>query len=466
MFIGREIELQTLETLYKKNSYQMVVIYGRRRVGKTTLISKFSEDKPAIIFSAQEANDKMNIDLFSKKIFEFFHISTAFSPFETWNAAFDFIADKAKTERFILAIDEFPYAAEENKSLKSILQNIIDHQLKDTNIFIILCGSQISFMENEVLGYKSPLFGRRTSQMKILGFNYLDASKMLESFSREDKIKLYSCIGGTPHYLAQVDKEKSFEDNLADLYFNISGYLYDEPTMLLKQELREPAMYNSIISAIAEGASRLNEISTKIGEERSKTIKYLETLINLRILHKEYSFGDDPAKSRKGVYKISDNCYSFWYRYVFPEKAAIEQGTGKAVLNFILPEINSYIGKPFEEICFQYMIHKNNNSELPFTFTHSGRWWGSNPKTKSQEEIDIVFSSPDNKSVIFAECKWRNDIKDVAVLNDLIEKSNLFKNCENKYYYLFSKADFSQNCQTLASEIGNVKLIDLNCLFE
>lgn len=465
MFIGRESELQTLENLYKKNSFQMVVMYGRRRVGKTTLISRFAQNKPAIIFSAQEANDKMNLSLFSKAIFEFFHISSAFSPFETWNDAFNFIADKAKTERFILAIDEFPYAAEENKSLKSIMQNIIDHQLKDTKIFIILCGSQISFMENEVLGYKSPLFGRRTSQMKVQGFNYLDASKMLEGFNLEDKIKLYACIGGTPHYLAQVDNEKNFEDNLLDLYFNISGYLYDEPTMLLKQELRAPAMYNSIISAIAGGASRLNEISTKIGEERSKTIKYIETLINLRILHKEYPFGDDPAKSRKGIYKISDNCYSFWYRYVFPERAAIEQGAGKAVLNSILPDINSYIGKPFEEICFQYMINKNNNGELPFVFTRSGRWWGNNSKTKSQEEIDLVFSSSDDKNIIFTECKWRNNIKDVSVLNDLIEKSTLFNSYGNKYFYIFSKVDFSEESQALADKMGNVELKSLSCFF-
>jgi len=465
MFVGRESELGTLEKLYSKNSFQMVVMYGRRRVGKTTLISKFVANKPAVFFSAQEANDKMNLSLFSKSIFEFFRISSDFAPFETWNDAFNFIADKAKSERFILAIDEFPYAAEENKSLKSILQNIIDHQLKDTKIFIILCGSQISFMENEVLGYKSPLFGRRTSQMKIEGFNYIDASKMIEGFSLEDKVKLYACIGGTPHYLAQIDNEASFEDNLLDLYFNISGYLYDEPTMLLKQELREPSMYNSIISAIAGGASRLNDISTKIGEERSKTIKYLETLINLRILHKEYPFGDDPAKSRKGIYKISDNCYSFWYRYVFSEKAAIEQGSGKAVLMSILPDINSYIGKPFEEVCFQYMIDKNNKGELPFIFTRSGRWWGNNPKTKLQEEIDLVFSSSDDKNIIFAECKWRNEIKDVSLLYDLLEKATLFSRYDNQYYYLFSKVDFSKECQALADEMGNVKLITVNDLY-
>jgi len=465
MFIGRENELRILEDLYKKNSYQMIVIYGRRRIGKTTLISKFIENKPAIFFQAQEANDKMNIELFSKKIFEFFNIPPSLPYFKSWNDAFEYLSYKAVNERFIIALDEFPYAVQENKSLKSILQNIIDTKLRDTNVFIILCGSQISFMENEVLGYKSPLFGRRTSQMKMEGFNYLEASRMLKGYEKEDMIKFYACIGGTPHYLAQINKEKTFNENLLELYFNISGYLYDEPTMLLKQELREPAMYNSIISAIASGASRLNEISTKISEERSKTIKYLDTLIGLRILTKEFPFGDDPAKSRKGIYKIADNCYSFWYRYIFPERASIERSTGEEILNLILPEINNYIGKPFEEICLQYMIYKNNLKELPFIFTRSGRWWGSNLKTKTQEEIDLIFSSKDKKNIIFAECKWRNDIKDVSVLKSLMEKGENFPGYENKFYYVFSKADFSENCKVLAKKSVNIKLISLNDLF-
>ena len=224
-------------------------------------------------------------------------------------------------------------------------------------------------------------------------------------------------------------------------------------------------MYNSIISAIAGGASRLNEISTKIGEERSKTIKYLETLINLRILHKEYPFGDDPAKSRKGIYRISDNCYCFWYRYVFSERAAIEQGAGKAVLNGFLPEINSYIGRPFEDICFQYMINKNNNGELPFVFTRSGRWWGNNPRIKSQEEIDLVFSSSDHKNIIFAECKWRNETTDVSVLNRLVEKADMFGRFDSKYFCIFSKGAFALECQRVAEKMGNIRLISLRGLF-
>ena len=245
--------------------------------------------------------------------------------------------------------------------------------------------------------------------------------------------------------------------------------------MLLRQELREGAVYNSIISAIAMGATRLNEISSITGEDRSKVIKYLDTLIGLNILNKEYPFGENPEKSRKGIYRIRDNCYRFWYRYVFTNKAVIEQGAGTVLLKTFLPELNSYIGGPFEEICMQYMIRMNNLSALPFFFTQAGRWWGSNPKTRQNEEIDMVFSDTSRKHFIFAECKWHNDLRDTAALETLIEKSNLLnhdynnhdstKNQQNTYFYLFSKAPFSKSCESLAKQMGNVTLIGLKDLF-
>jgi len=466
MFVGRERELNLLNKLYHKNNFQMVVMYGRRRIGKTTLIKKFIEDKPAIFFVAQEANDKLNLELFSKQVFSFFNISGQFGAFRDWQSAFDYIAERAKEQRFILAIDEFPYAVEGNISIKSILQNVIDHKLQYTNIYIILCGSHMSFMENEVMGYRSPLYGRRTSQLKLEGFDYLDSAKMLEGYGKEDIIKFYCCVGGTPHYIAQIDKTESFEQNIEELYFNASGYLYDEPMMLLQQELREPAMYNSVISAIAAGASKLNEISQYIGEERSKCIKYLQTLMNLKILHKEFPFGADEATSRKGIYKISDNCYNFWYRYVFPNKSSIEQGTGSILLKKeIIPSLSTYIGKPFEEICRQYLIRRNNNGQLPFTFTNIGCFWGAGPDKKTQVEIDIVAASRAENSIIYGECKWKNEKIGVGVLNELIQNSEVLSGYQNKYYMLFSTSGFTEGLKNTAKTMGNVELVDLDKLF-
>jgi len=300
----------------------------------------------------------------------------------------------------------------------------------------------------------------------------IDTANMLSKYSSEDKIKLYSCIGGTPYYLSGIDRQLTFEKNLATLFFEPSGYLYEEPLMLLKQELREGAMYHSIISAIALGATKLNEIASRIGEESSKTIKYLDTLINLNILHKEFPFGENPQKSRKGIYRIMDNCYRFWYRYVFMNKTAIEQGAGAAILKSFLPELNSYIGGPFEDICTQYMVRMNNSQKLPFVFTQSGRWWGPDA------EIDMVFSDLGRKRFIFAECKWRNDLKDTAALKSLVEKSTLLKHDYNNrvsvtgdadgdaFYYLFSKVPFSKSCEALANQMGNVALVGLKDLFQ
>jgi len=468
MFFGRKKELETLEKLYKKRGFELVVLYGRRRIGKTTLISHFIKEKPAIFFSAQEANDKINLQMFSGLLYRFFGLAkTGLPAFADWNSAFLFLAEKTRNKRLVLVFDEFPYAVAANKGLKSVLQNAIDHKFKQSNLFVILSGSQIGFMENEVMGSKSPLFGRRTAQMKLSGFDYFDAAGMLSKYSNEDKIRLYSCIGGTPYYLSRIDKKLSFEKNLATLFFDPSGYLYEEPLMLLKQELREGAMYHSIISAIALGATKLNEIASKIGEECSKTIKYLDTLINLNILHKEFPFGENPEKSRKGIYRIRDNCYRFWYRYVFMNKTVIEQGTGPSLFKSFLPELNSYIGGPFEDICMQYMVRMNNHMELPFVFTQSGRWWGPNA------EIDMVFSDTNLKQFIFAECKWRNDPKDTAALESLAEKSKLLKHDYNNrvsitsdtFFYLFSKRPFSKSCESLAKQMGNVKLITPKNLF-
>ena len=238
MFVGREKELTALNKLYVEDQFQMVVIYGRRRIGKTTLITEFISKKPAIFFTAHEVNDALNLSRFSEKVYRFFDIPESAGSFNSWHDAFDFLAQKAKKRRFILAFDEFPYAASANRALKSILQTAIDHSYKKTGLFLILCGSHMGFMESEVLGYNSPLFGRRTAQIKLDGLDYYDAGKMLSGFSNEDKIKFYACVGGTPHYLAQIKKSESFEGNIKRLYFDISGYLYNEPMMLLQQELR------------------------------------------------------------------------------------------------------------------------------------------------------------------------------------------------------------------------------------
>ena len=440
MFIGRDNELAALNKLYDEESFQMVVMYGRRRIGKTTLISEFISDKPAILFTAQELNDPLNLALFSRKIYSFFNIPDTVGAFDNWTGAFEFIAVKAKEQRFILAFDEFPYAVSANKSLKSILQTAIDHNFTKTRLFLILCGSQVGFMESEVLGYKSPLFGRRTAQMKLDGFDYYESGKMLGGFSDEDKLKLYACVGGTPHYLSLVKSSESFEENIKRLFFSSSGYLFNEPMMLMQQELREPAMYNSIVSAIAGGATRLNEIAAKISEDSPKVSKYLQTLVSLQIVRKVYPFGENYQNSRKGIYRILDNCYGFWYRFVFPNIQEIEDGSGDIVAEAEVfgERLSSYIGKPpFENICLQYLQRANRSGKLPFAATSFGTWWGNDPKAKAQSDIDVVAANRGSKQIVLGECKWRSGTSLNAAADSLSSKDHLLPEYKDRYYYVF-----------------------------
>ena len=468
MFVSRTDEIASLNKLYYKDSFQMAVVYGRRRVGKTTLLSEFVKGKPAIFFAATEANEHLNLALFSEKVYTFFKLPKVTGAFGNWHDAFSFIAEKAKEQHFILVIDEFPYLAYANKSINSILQNIIDHELKNTNLFLILCGSQISFMENEVLGSKSPLFGRRTAQFRIEGFDYFDAAKMLTGVSNEDKVKYYACIGGTPHYLSQINPRLSFEENLIDLYFNPRAYLYGEPAMLLQQELREPAMYNSIISAIANGSSRMNDISTKISEETSKSSKYVKTLLDLRILRKVVPFDENPQSSRKTIYQIADHCFRFWYRYIFLNKDSIETGTGRIIAeSIVFPELSAFIGKPaFEDICRQYIIRKNKQNALPFLVTGFGTWWGTDNKKKQEDDIDIVAANKPHKKALLCECKWRNESTDTVEIQHLLDKSRLLPGYNEYYYMFFSKAPFTDDGLRLAQENQNLQLVTLDMLFE
>lgn len=459
MFIGRDYELNQLNKLYREDKFQFIVIYGRRRVGKTTLINEFCKDKPNIFFVAEEYNDKIALENFSDKILTFFNMKEYMGSFESWEKAFSFLGKQAEKERLIVVIDEFPYIVNANKSIPSIMQNVIDYKLINSKLFLIVCGSSLSFMEKEVLSYKSPLYGRRTAQFVIEPFDFFDSKKFYNRYDIEDNIKAYSILGGIPQYLKKFSDEKSIRENIIENVLNKSSYIYEEPKNLLKQELREPALYNSIIEAIANGASKLNEIATKVGEDTDKCSKYINTLIELRIVQKEAPAGEDKVV-RKSIYSLRDNLFRFYYRFVFSNLSLIEQGLVEYVYdNKIEPYFNEYLSGVFEDICIQYMKYLNKKMKLPFVFECIGRWWGNNPVKKREEEIDILACNKD--SAIFCECKWRNEPLNMATVNMLIEKSSIL-NYRNKYYVFFSKSGFSEDVVRFAKNVESIFLFDLN----
>ena len=424
MFIGREREVAALDRLYESNKFEFAVIYGRRRVGKTALINHFIDNKEAIYFMS-------------------------------FQAALEYVFKLAEKKRFILAIDEYPYVARSSKSLASTLQLLIDKYKDTSKLMLILCGSSMSYMEDEVLAYKSPLYGRRTAQMKIFPFSFDEACRYLKNYSDEDKALAYGIVGGTPQYLLQMDDRLSIEDNIKNTYLNPISFLYEEPTNLLKQEVREPAIYMAIITAIAVGASRMSDISNKVGEDSNICANYLKSLINLGIVKKETPYGE--KTSRKSIYSIEDNMFRFWYRFVPNNNSVIMRGAADIVYRRIEPQLSEYMGAVFEEICKQYLWNLLLNGNSPVEFSELGRWWGNDPIEKKQTEIDIM-GEQDKKTALFGECKWTNEKVDLGVLETLIKRSNLFSYV-NVHLYLFSKSGFTKGCIDKANELGNVSLV-------
>lgn len=456
MFIGREKELQQLNRLYNSDKFEFAVIYGRRRVGKTALINEFIKDKDAIFFTGVETNEKQNLENFSKCVLEFgtgMEMNTAFPSFQ---AALEYVFKLAEIKRVILCIDEYPYVARSSKSLASTLQFLIDKNKDTSKLFLILCGSSMSYMEDHVLAYKAPLYGRRTAQFKIQPFEFLESCKYFKNMSDTDKALAYGIVGGTPQYLLQFRDDLSIEDNIKNTYLNPVSSIYEEPSNLLKQEMREPAIYNAIITAIATGASKLSEISGKIGEDTSVCSAYIKNLIALGIIKKETPYAEDTT--RKTIYSIEDHMFRFWYRFVPENVSVISRGAADLAYRRIAPHLSDYMGAVFEDICKQYLWNLLLKGESAVEFTDLGRWWGTNPQTRQQVEIDIMGTA-DKTTALFGECKWRNENIDSGILDVLIEKSQLF-HYPNKHYYLFSKTGFTNGCVERAKKMGNVTLVD------
>lgn len=462
MFVGRERELASLNRLYLSDKFEFAVIYGRRRVGKTALINRFISDKKAIYFMGVESNAKQNLENLSKNIIEFETGIQAETAFASFQAALEYVFKLAEKGRLILAIDEYPYVARSSKSLASTLQLLIDKYKDRSKLMLILCGSSMSYIEDHVLAYKAPLYGRRTSQMKIMPFDFAETCRCVQNFTDENKALVYGMVGGTPQYLLQMDDRLSIEENIKNTFLNPASSLFEEPENLLKQEVREPALYNAIITAIANGASRMSEISTKVGEDTSVCATYLKNLMALGVVQKEAPYGE--KASRKSIYSIDDNMFRFWYRFVPENHSMIGRGAADLAYKRIAPYLSDYMGKVFEEICKQYLWRLLLSGESPVQFKELGRWWGADPFTRSQTEIDIM-GEQDKDTALFGECKWTNEKVDVGVLETLIRRSKIF-HYSKIHLYLFSKNGFTKRCVEAANHMENVTLVQYKGLLE
>lgn len=461
-FYCREEELRKLNKRYHAGDFECIIIYGRRRVGKTTLINEFCKDKPTIFFSALNTTEIENLESLSKSIMNYERPDMDVTPeFKTYDAALDELTALATHERIVFVIDEYPYLAKAKPSISAMLQHIIDHKWNNSKMFLILCGSSMSFMENQVLGQESPLYGRRTGQFKIAPLDYKESAVFHPDLSNEDNALIYGITGGVPHYINKLGVKESVDEALLDNFFDRSSYLYEEPANLLKQELREPAIYNAIITAIAQGASRINDIALKTGQENSVVSKYLGTLIDLGIVKKETPVTEKIGK--KTIYELADNFFRFWYRFVPANMSAIDSGRiQKSYANSIKKNLPDYMGLTFEHMCRDYLLYYEK--DLPIELNQVGQWWGTDNKNKKQVQIDIVGTPVKGDEYIIGSCKYQNEKIGLDELELIREYAQVFGKGKKYYYYIFSKGGFTEGL-IQAQNRREVRLIGLDDLY-
>lgn len=463
MFYCREEELRTMNRRYDKGRFECIVIYGRRRVGKTALINEFCKGKSTVYFSALSASSQENLEALSKAIYTCKNPDSSVAPtYQSYADALDEITAMAKQQRLIFVIDEYPYLAKAEKSISSRLQHMIDHQWQDGQLYLILCGSSMSFMEYQVLGYESPLYGRRTAQFKIQALTYREMTQFHPGLSLQDQALLYGITGGIPHYINKLEVEDDLDEALLENLFSTSSYLFEEPENLLKQELREPAIYNSVISAIAGGASRLNQISTKVGLESGICTKYLKVLLELGILKKETPITEKPGK--KTIYIIDDNLFRFWYRFVPGNMSAISVGRMRHIYDLAVKKYYpDYMGLVFEKMCQEYLIRYAK--KLPILLNAVGQWWGTDSKTRKEVQIDIVGTPVEGNEYLIGSCKYRNEKTGTDELELIQNYASVFRKDGIFHYFIFAKGGFTPSLLE-AGERGEVTLLTLEDLYQ
>ena len=462
MFVNRISELELLEKQYASQKAEFFVLYGRRRVGKTELLAHFCEGKRAVFYVADLGSEiSLRTSLSSTINSALFGPGQMDAVYSSWEALFQALARAAEKERLLVVLDEFPYLVSAHPPLASILQKVWDQTLKNTKIMLILCGSYIGMMEETVLSYQAPLYGRRTAQYLLEPLQFRDARRFFQTYSEEDQVRAYAVFGGTPAYLHIINPNKTLTENIGENILSRGSYLYDEVRFILQQELREPRNYFAVLQAIAAGRTRLNEIKQASGIEGVSA--YLDTLQQLHLIERTVPVTEtQPHKSRRGIYRLKDHYLHFWFRYVHPNHSQLERGGVNLILeNRVLPEIDHFTSLAFEEVCQQFLWQSGLSGKLPFLPLNIGRWW------KTAEEIDLIVIG--EKKAILVECKWSSQPVGTNILAELEQKA-LSAGQElggrEISFALCSRSGFTTQLLEISKERGDTLLLDLSQIME
>jgi len=463
MFINRKAELDLLSGMYASERAELFVLYGRRRVGKTELLRAFCDDKPHLFFIATLGADPEQLTTFSQQIWEFTHDETpeGFS-FPSWDAAFRALADLPG--RPIIVLDEFTYLITGNRAIPSILQKVWDERLKNTRVMLVLCGSYIGMMESEVLGYHAPLYGRRTHSTLLEPLDLPSASLFFPAYSADEKFLTWAVLGGMPYYLQMFsDREDLFTNIHRHILNTQSAELFNEPRLLLMEELREPRNYFSILRAVAQGNTRLNEIVQASGVGSANTVsRYLDILQQLRLVTRRVPATEfQPEKSKRGLYQVDDHFLRFWFRYVQPNQGSLDLRLADAILEQrIRPDLDHFAAAAFEEAARVYAARLAHQGQLSFIPERIGSWWGR------EAEIDVLAISRSEKQALVGECKWSVNPVGVNILADLKEKAQVLLREEEIaqiHYILFSRSGFTFALEQQAQD-EHVRLVSVEQL--
>ena len=456
MFVGREKELKVLNDMITSNRFEMPIIYGRRRIGKTTLIKEFVKDKRVIFFTATQAREIDNLMQLTEAIRQLDGAIKIRGELRDFRQAFEIVGEIAResNEPLVFVIDEYPYLANADASISSILQSVIDHiYLELPNLMLILSGSSMSFMEKQVLGYESPLYGRRTGQLKIERLTPWEARMFFPQMNKEEFLTIYGMTAGIPLYLAMMSDKLSLKENIIENFFTTNTFLFEEPDNFLKQELKNPMNYHSIIKAIADGSSKFNTIATKTKMAPSSLDGNLSDLIELGIIEKKWPLGN--TNKNAAIYRIADGLFAFWYSFVPSNMVLIESDKQELIWQSMQEKLTMFTSKVFEEFCVSWLKQKNGEGLFTMIISEIGQWWGKDPNlhqsTSVEHEIDILAFGQDKREVLIGECKWRKDAIGVDVLEQLLERATFF-NRPQQEYFLFSKSGFTKQCENRASE--------------
>lgn len=394
MFYNRQDELDLLDKAYAKGKAELIILYGRRRIGKTALLKEFIKKYNGLYLMARQESEHDQLKKLSSEIARHFSDPVLEkNPFQSYDAMFTYIAEKAG--RTPIIFDEFPYLVETKKALPSILQDHWDNFLSKKKPFIILCGSSISMMES-LLGIESPLYGRRTQQILLNPLSFLESKMFFSKLKKEELVKVYAILGGTPAYLLEWEESLSISDNIRNTILAKNTFLGQDVLFVLRSQLSEPRHYFSILKSIAKGNTKLSHIINDTGLNKGLVGKYISVLIDLHLVERKIPITKKQS-SRKGLYFLADNYFSFWFRFVFEQIDYIEQDLQSQLFRQkIEPELNTYVGEKFEHIVRQWI-----GKQKQFENYLIGGWWDKS------EEIDIVGIDESKKTLLVGKVKWK-----------------------------------------------------------